>query len=313
MNVHQQNTSIQDSHINIQPTKSRYELPLMQTMASIDQVIVPAEESVPQDRLSSLPNEILLAISSHLPTWIDSLNFSKASKRYHDPLLCQLYKESDWYPFYIAVQSGNIATLDRCHEFGVPVDRPFELMRYDGYDGTRPLIFAIRHYQPAVVEWLLDHNADPSDPDIFQVAPSRWEALSPLEIARGLHESTMIPEEEVLDSDDIISDDSDDSIAGDFDDSISDYVDDSILDGFDSISDDSDDDISDDYDDGISDDFDVSISDDLDDSGSGASTPPRRWFRVSRVVERSEIIAILERAGSRDHPLELMIASLEAE
>ncbi|KAJ3460456.1 hypothetical protein MRS44_011323 [Fusarium solani] len=165
-------------------------------MCSTEQVIVPAEESVPRDRLSGLPNEILLEIFPRLDTWIDSLNLSKASTR--------------------------------CHEFGAPLDSPLELTRWDDYPGARPLIFAIRHYQLAAVEWLLAHGADPSDPNIFQEAPSRWMVLSLLQIARELPEESTIPEEEEHDSDDIISHDSDHSIEDDYDDSIEDDYDHSI-------------------------------------------------------------------------------------
>lgn len=121
-------------------------------MASTEQVIVPVEESVPRDRLPGLPNEILLEIFPHMLTWIDSLNLSKASRRYYKPLLWQLYKESDWYSLYIAVRTGNIATLDRCHEFGAPLDSPLKHMEWEHYPGTQPLTLAIRNYQPDAVE-----------------------------------------------------------------------------------------------------------------------------------------------------------------
>lgn len=136
------------------------------------------------DRLSEMPNEILLMILSHVPSMSDFRRVANLSRRFHNRFGQELYLEFgrkfDWLPLFVGAMRGDIKLLERCLGHGAPIDQvctsdqvcyttPFSTSdKIDCwnlvYPFHRPIHMAITHRQLDTVRWLLAHDADPGRP-----------------------------------------------------------------------------------------------------------------------------------------------------
>lgn len=146
------------------------------------------EEGDNVDRISSLPDQMLVYLLPHLHSMADVVNLVKVSKRFYRSLSGEVYRESwriNWLPLFLGAQSGSIKMLERCLEVNAPLDQEW-------YDTSicwdmkiprfcRPIHLAIKNRQVEAVKWLLEKKADPGlpgyDPYLYP---------SPLEIAMSM-------------------------------------------------------------------------------------------------------------------------------
>lgn len=136
------------------------------------------------DRLSQLPNEILLMILSHLPSMSDFRSVANLSwrftRRFGPELYLEFGRKFDWLPLFVGAMRGDINLLERCLKLDAPIDQIATSDRicqtsvgwfYDPTDWwefvyvfNRPIHTAIEHRQLGTVRWLLKHGADPGRP-----------------------------------------------------------------------------------------------------------------------------------------------------
>lgn len=146
------------------------------------------EEGDNVDRISSLPDEMLLHLLPHLHSMTDVRNLVNVSKRFSRSLSGQVYKESsriNWLPLFLGARSGSIEMLERCKKAQVPLDQEW----FDGsicwdmkiYRFCRPIHVAIKNRQVEAVKWLLENKADPGLPGY-----ESYQYPSPLEIAMSI-------------------------------------------------------------------------------------------------------------------------------
>jgi len=114
-------------------------------MVSTKVIDIPDQEPPPRDRLSILPDKLLLQIFSHFVEFAHCLNLIKRSKRFYNSLLPELYKQTGrihgWYPLYAAARTGNVAALERCYEFSAPLDSDVIFNKCEHFPFSfRPLI-----------------------------------------------------------------------------------------------------------------------------------------------------------------------------
>ncbi|RMJ19690.1 hypothetical protein CDV36_000695 [Fusarium kuroshium] len=127
-------------------------------------------ETAKPDRLSSLPPEIIFELFPYISLDEGGFSLVRASKRFYNLLIVELYKEagrnSNWAPLFVGAISGNINTLERCHKAGAPLN-----YRWPGKDpvwwvlhieeGYQPLHVAMMHYQVEAVQWFLEKKVNP--------------------------------------------------------------------------------------------------------------------------------------------------------
>lgn len=117
------------------------------------------EEGDNVDRISSLPDEMLLQLLPHLYSMADVVNLVKVSKRFSRSLSGEVYRESwriNWLPLFVGAQLGSIKMLERCLEVNAPVDQEW----HDGsicwdmkmYRSCRPIHVAIQNRQVEAVK-----------------------------------------------------------------------------------------------------------------------------------------------------------------
>ncbi|KAF4445239.1 hypothetical protein FACUT_106 [Fusarium acutatum] len=125
--------------------------------------------------LERLPQEILVHINKLL-IFRGASRLARTSKFLYRILNKEIYKlagkHDHWYPLYAAAATSNIATFERCLEFGAVVDThwPLHSTLTFGHGqrlyltlGWRPLRQAISSRQTVAVDWLLAHGADPDE------------------------------------------------------------------------------------------------------------------------------------------------------
>ncbi|KAF4949413.1 hypothetical protein FGADI_8926 [Fusarium gaditjirri] len=143
--------------------------------------------------LERLPQEILLHINKLL-IFRHASHLARTSNFLYQILNKELYKlagkHDNWYPLYIAAATSNIATFERCLEFGAVIDShwPLNSSLTFGHGqrlylslGWRPLRQAISSRQVEAVKWLLRHEADPDE--TFAEAVLMGHRESPLSLA----------------------------------------------------------------------------------------------------------------------------------
>ncbi|KAM5347767.1 hypothetical protein ACJ41O_007591 [Fusarium nematophilum] len=121
-----------------------------------------------QDRLSALPDEILLMILSRIHPTKDGLGLVVASKKLYSILILDLYRltgeQLNWRPLFLGARYGNLNTLERCLEAGAPLNCPqpeHESTEQNVWipKGSRAIHCALMHHQLEAVKWLLAHGA----------------------------------------------------------------------------------------------------------------------------------------------------------
>ncbi|KAM5386953.1 hypothetical protein ACJZ2D_000246 [Fusarium nematophilum] len=152
------------------------------------------------DRLSSLPDEILLRTFCYLSPIKGGLSLILTSRRFHRTLLIELYREAGrqlgWLPLFFAAKTGNMATLELCREVKAPVDCQWvgdpwlsrqQPLGLPVIKGSRPLRAAVEALQHEAVTWLLRNGADPN---LLRVEEEFGHDRGPAEIAieAGLRE-----------------------------------------------------------------------------------------------------------------------------
>ncbi|KAF4990337.1 hypothetical protein FDECE_14413 [Fusarium decemcellulare] len=127
------------------------------------------------DRLTTLADELLLEVFSHLPANDGAGTFACTCKRLYRTFIDDFYRklinEFGAYPMFRAAQRGSVPALERFLKAGVPLDY-FGYGAFDpdspsdeffiGTSSGRPLIHAMRFYHVEAVEWLLVHGANPN-------------------------------------------------------------------------------------------------------------------------------------------------------
>ncbi|KAF4464584.1 hypothetical protein FALBO_8578 [Fusarium albosuccineum] len=127
------------------------------------------------DRLTTLADELLLEVFSHLPANDGAGTFACTCKRLYRTFINDFYRklidEFGAYPMFRAAQRGSVPALERFLKAGVPLDY-FGYGAFDpdsqsneffiGTSSGRPLIHAMRFYHVEAVERLLAHGANPN-------------------------------------------------------------------------------------------------------------------------------------------------------
>ncbi|KAH7182044.1 hypothetical protein DER46DRAFT_492211 [Fusarium sp. MPI-SDFR-AT-0072] len=147
--------------------------------------------------LERLPQEILLHINKLL-IFRHASRLARTSKFLYRILNKDLYKlagkHDHWYPLYVAAATSNIATFERCLEFGAVIDShwPLNSTLTFGHGqrlflslGWRPLRQAISSRQVEAVKWLVKHGADPDETFAEAVLLGLREAPLALAFRRG--------------------------------------------------------------------------------------------------------------------------------
>ncbi|EXM28881.1 Ankyrin repeat [Fusarium oxysporum f. sp. vasinfectum] len=147
--------------------------------------------------LERLPQEIFLHINKLL-IFRHASRLARTSKFVYRILNKELYKlagkHDHWYPLYVAAATSNIATFERCLEFGAVIDShwPLNSTLTFGHGqrlflslGWRPLRQAISSRQVEAVKWLLRHGADPDETFAEAVLLGLREAPLALAFRRG--------------------------------------------------------------------------------------------------------------------------------
>ncbi|WAO93509.1 Hypothetical protein NCS54_01105900 [Fusarium falciforme] len=125
------------------------------------------------DRLSILPQEILLEIFSVLPAFRDKGCFVLTSRYLHQIFDKYLYESAgatlSWLPVFLAARQGNIANLEKCEEFNAPANISWNRKHSSKAcvdpeirHGASPLDEAIMNLQVRVVEWFLARGTSPN-------------------------------------------------------------------------------------------------------------------------------------------------------
>lgn len=124
------------------------------------------------NRLTTLPQEMLLEIYHLLPTLTDKSHFTLTCKYLHQMFNEDLYKSAcklpNWLPVFLAARQGSTAALNKFKKLGAPVNI-FWNRKHDSENwvspaiqhGASPLEEAITNVQPGAVKWLLAHRARP--------------------------------------------------------------------------------------------------------------------------------------------------------
>ncbi|KAG5744997.1 hypothetical protein H9Q69_013231 [Fusarium xylarioides] len=163
------------------------------TMATITMTTVAPSPST----LERLPQEILLHINKLL-IFRGASRLARTSKFLYLILNKEIYKlagkHDHWYPLFFAAATSNIATFERCFEYGAVIDThwPLNSTLTFGHGqrlyltlGWRPLRQAISSLQPVAVDWLLAHGADPDETFMEAVLMSFREAPLAFAFRRG--------------------------------------------------------------------------------------------------------------------------------
>lgn len=168
------------------------------------------------DRLSQMPNEILLMILSHVPSMSDFRRVANLSRGLNNTLGRELYLEFgrrfDWLPLFVGAMRGDIKLLERCLDYGAPIDQvctsdqvcQITLFSTSDkidcwnlvYQFHRPIHTAIAHRQLDTVRWLLAHDADPGRPGYLRIPGDSFS--TPLMWCLGMFESQLRMKDEVI-------------------------------------------------------------------------------------------------------------------
>ncbi|RSL48994.1 hypothetical protein CEP54_012646 [Fusarium duplospermum] len=132
-----------------------------------------ASEPRNPDRLSTLPQEMLLEIFHVLPTFKDKGCFVLTSKYLHQISNKYLYRSTgetlSWLPVFLAARQGDIAQLNKCKEAGAPANISWNdqhssraCVSPDIRHGGSPLEEAIMNLQVRTVKWFLKQGTSPN-------------------------------------------------------------------------------------------------------------------------------------------------------
>lgn len=122
------------------------------------------------DRISLLPNEILVKIFQHIDSVWEMRDFVNVSWRFHQTFNVELYltcgRLFNWLPLFVGAQRGDIRLLKVCLGLKAPLDTTWQgdqmWSHVSIYPFYRPLVTAVEYGQVSAVTWLLSKKADPN-------------------------------------------------------------------------------------------------------------------------------------------------------
>lgn len=120
------------------------------------------------DRISLLPNEILLNILRHINLISDIRAFANISRRFHQALNVELYlrcgRLHNWLPLFVGAQRGDIRLLEVCFDLGAPLNTIWQgdqmWSHVSIYPFHQPLVTAVEYGQVSAVMWLLSKKVN---------------------------------------------------------------------------------------------------------------------------------------------------------
>lgn len=133
----------------------------------------PASEPRNPDRLTTLPQEMILEIAKRVLVFNDKLSLLLTSRYLHQILHEDMYKSGcktlNWRPLFFAARKGDMAKLNRCKELGAPANVYWDCkhdfdnsIRLAIQHGASPLEEAIMNGRVGAVKWLLAQGANPN-------------------------------------------------------------------------------------------------------------------------------------------------------